>query len=448
MAATEALRAVGVATLTALLCGCYSDDVLAVKRANEKGCLRELVEAVARRGAESCAPLVAPSGSVICVGPERAADLPAIVAEAASDTTILLADGTYKMSGAGASKSLDFKRPRVTLRSASADRGRVILDGEYITDEMIRVGASDITISDVTIQHALHHAIHAVPPTSQSIAGLRLYGLHVVDAGNRLIKIDSSPGNPNAYVDNGTLACSTLELTAEGRERIQPTDVECDTGGINASQVRGWVVRDTTFRGIYCPTGGVAQHAIHFWAGSRDTLVERNTVVDCARGVGFGGDPAGSRSYEDDPYPGVQPLWHFAGIIRNNLIFAKVAQFDTGIELAQARGTKVFHNTIFHPEDAFSSLDYRYANTLVDLKNNIVVRLTSREQGQAEQTNNLEAAGADLFADALAGDLHLAATATAAIDQGLVLPEAGDDIDGFPHAVGLPDIGADESGAP
>ena len=35
-------------------------------------------------------------------------------------------------------------------------------------------------------------------------------------------------------------------------------------------------------------------------------------------------------------------------------------------------------------------------------------------------------------------------TATAAIDQGVVLEEAGRDIDGDPHTNGAPDIGADE----
>ena len=85
---------------------------------------------------------------------------------------------------------------------------------------------------------------------------------------------------------------------------------------------------------------------------------------------------------------------------------------------------------------------------MVDVRNNLMVRLTVRDQGQATQSNNLEAVGSELFANATAGDLHLASTASSAIDHGVVLVDAGDDIDGFAHTIGTPDIGADELGAP
>jgi hypothetical protein len=434
----------------ALTFGCYSDDILATRRlASDAGCLAQLRDAIAARSETTCAALAAPTGPVTCVGPEQAAQLHQIVAAATAGTTLVLADGTYKMTGDESTRTLAFRTPGVTLRSASADAERVILDGEYATEELLRVVASDITISDVTLQHALHHGIHVAPPAARSIQNVTLHRIRVVDIGNRLIKVDRTPGPPDAYVDGGRLTCSTLELSAEGREHVQPGDVECDTGGLNASYVRGWTVSDSTFRGIYCPTGGVAQHAIHFWSGSRDTLVERNRIVDCARGIGFGGEAAeGGRIYDDDPYPGIAPIGHFGGIARNNFIFASAAQFDTGIELAQARGTKILHNSIFHPDSAFSSLDYRFANTLVEVKNNILVRSTSRDQGQAVLTNNLEAAGSDLFVDAASADLHLLASAVAAIDVAAVVPDAGTDIDGSDHARGPPDIGADELGAP
>jgi hypothetical protein len=52
-------------------------------------------------------------------------------------------------------------------------------------------------------------------------------------------------------------------------------------GGIDAHNAVGWIVRDNTFRKIRSPAGSVAEHAVHFWSGSRDTLVERNLIVDC-----------------------------------------------------------------------------------------------------------------------------------------------------------------------
>src|SRR4029079_6116150 len=105
--------------------------------------------------------------------------------------------------------------------------------------------------------------------------------------------------------------------------------------------------------------------------GARDTLVEQNTVINCARGIGFGLVESGAtRTYADNPYPGVVYIGHYDGLIRNNVIYASIPYFDTGIELDQARGTRVFHNTVTHSTAAtaaFSSIDYRFANTRVEL---------------------------------------------------------------------------------
>jgi hypothetical protein len=48
--------------------------------------------------------------------------------------------------------------------------------------------------------------------------------------------------------------------------------------------------------------------------------------------------------------------------------------------------------------------------------------------------------------DVAAFDLHLVSSATAAIDRGVPLDDAGNDIDGSPHENGAPDLGADELG--
>ena len=53
-----------------------------------------------------------------------------------------------------------------------------------------------------------------------------------------------------------------------------------------------------------------------------------------------------------------------------------------------------------------------------------------------------------LFVNASGLDFHLAAGASEAIDKGVVIGEAGLDIDGRAHDVGAPDLGWDERGAP
>ena len=164
---------------------------------------------------------------------------------------------------------------------------------------------------------------------------------------------------------------------------------------------------------------------MHFWSASRDTLVERNTIIDCARGIGFGlGDGSGAgadREYDDDPSPGASGyVGHHGGLIRNNWISISegLEYFDTGIELEQAHGARVLHNTLLHPTTAFASIAPRFANTSVSLVNNLMVSLRERDDATVESSHNSTAASADLFVNATAHDLRLSLAARAAIDQG------------------------------
>jgi hypothetical protein len=398
----------------------------------------------------NCEPLPAPSGDTLSVTPEEADDLPGIVQGAAEGTTILLEDGTYQMSGGDESaRRIQITKPGISLRSASGDRDAVIIDGEYLTEEIITVSASDVTIADITIREAVNHPIH-VYGGDADITGVLLYNLHIIDGGEQFVKVNTGGNGTTTYVDDGRLECSLFEMTDDGRPNVERDPGGCYTGGIDAHQARGWVVRRNTFRDIYCETEGLAEHAIHFWRNSRDTLVEQNTIVKCARGVGFGlqQDSGGGeiRSYDDDPYPGGGYIGHYDGIIRNNLISISEGStwFDSGIELEQARGTRIYHNTIIHPATSWASISHRWENTEVDVVNNVLVSIKGRDDSVANASSNIESAPDDLFVDRAGHDLHLAGSAAAAIDQGETLTDAGDDIDGEPHENGAPDLGADE----
>lgn len=390
-----------------------------------------------------CAPLPPATGSIIDVDPSMADQLPELVRNAVAGATLLLADGTYTMTAPDeGNRRLQFLNPDVTMRSASGNRDAVVLDGEYLTNEMIFIAAENITIADMTITRAVDHPIH-VTGSGGGTDNTLLYNLRIIDGGEQFVKVNSD-GNGN-YADNGVLACSHLELTPTGRTMVEPDPGGCYTGGIDAHSAWGWAIRDNTFVDIYCDNGSLAEHAIHFWSGSRDTLVERNIILDCARGIGFGLVENGTeRIYPDDPYPGIGYIGHYDGIIRNNIIHAIIPYFDTGIELAQARGAIAVHNTIVQPDTAYSSIDYRFANTDVTVRNNIVRNITVRNGAVGTVEYNLETASPDLFVDVGNRDLHLVPSAAEAIDQGIPVPEAGLDIDGQRHDNGPPDLGADE----
>src|SRR5688572_20322342 len=79
-----------------------------------------------------CEPLPPPTGNIINVTPAQASQLASIVSGAAAGATILLADGTYSIG----SQYISLSKNGLTLRSASGNRGAVIIDGGYAATEI------------------------------------------------------------------------------------------------------------------------------------------------------------------------------------------------------------------------------------------------------------------------------------------------------------------------
>jgi len=404
-----------------------------------------------------CQPLSVPSNRTVEVNTEQ--ELWNAVNENVPNTTILVADGVYHLGRYG--YYLWFDTPNVTLRSKSGNRAAVVLDDEYAGSEVITVLASNVTIADISILRARTHAIHVTSSDSGDTLNTLIYNVHILDPGQQGIKI-----NPHAakiyFPDNGVIACSQIELSDSGRTKVWEFNDSCYTGGVDAHQSRGWEIRDNRITGFWCQQG-LSEHAIHLWTGSRDPLIERNILVDNARGVGLGlqADGAG-RTYADDPCPSADGyVDHYGGIVRNNFIFASRADlfasqsgFDCGICLAQACGAQVLHNTVVSTQAPFSSIEWRFSNTQAEIINNLVSHnLRERDGATAGLAGNLPNAPLSLFENILEfqTDLHLVAGADLAIDQGISLPAGlcDQDIDGDPRPLGAArDIGADEYGSP
>ena len=229
-----------------------------------------------------CPALPPPAGTTVAVG--TAEQIYHAVNTADPGTTILVMDGTYNLGSSG--RYLWIDTPGLTLRSASGNREAVILDDDYSGSEIITVAASNVTIADLTIKRAGTHPIHVVSTDDGDTLHTLIYNVHIIDPGQQAIKI-----NPNLakthFTDDGTVACSTIELTDAGRAKVLAINESCYTGGVDGHWSRGWVIRDNVIKGFWCETG-LSEHGVHFWTGSRDTLVERNKFVDNARAVGFG----------------------------------------------------------------------------------------------------------------------------------------------------------------
>ncbi len=397
----------------------------------------------------SCPDLAGPQGNVVTVSPSDSGDLQQIVQGLSEGDTLSFEDGTYSLGGA----YLWISAPGVTFRSASGDREAVVIDANYDTSEIITVAASNVTIADLTIRRPSTHAIHVVSTDEGDTLNTLIYNVHIIDPGEQGIKINPD-GAKTHVTDRGIVACSHIELTDAGRPHVNPTSGGCYTGGVDAHYSEGWVVRDNLIEGFYCPSG-LSEHAIHFWNGCKDTLVERNRLYDNARGVGLGMSSEGdTRDYDDATCSSNAYVDHFGGIVRNNFIFASSDNlfaseggFDCGICFWSACGATAVHNSVVSLGDNFSSIEWRFEGSQdVHIANNLVSHsLRERDGASAVQERNLEQIALDFFADIEAGDLHLTETATSAIDQGASLDSGlcDEDIDGVSRG-DFPDIGADE----
>ena len=333
------------------------------------------------------------------------------------------------------------------MRSASGDPRAVVIDGEYKTREMVFVMADDVTIADLTLTRAQDHLVHVTGGADATIHRTRLHNLRLIDSGEQFVKINAT-GKEGHFADEGAVTCSTFLLTDQGRPKIERNPGGCYTGGIDTHAGRGWLVADNWFEGTYCAGEGLAEHAVHFWRQSRDTVVERNVIINCARGIGLGlGSPTLTRTYPDDPYPGVSPVEHYDGVVRNNVIFADIPCYDTGIEIQRTPGAKVLHNTVMSTMEAtgfFSSIDVRFETTSALVSNNIARRLTQRDGAMSQGGGKVEGVNLGVFVDVAGRDFHLKPEASAMVDRGVALGEVKEDIDRELRSDGKPDVGADE----
>ncbi len=368
---------------------------------------------------QSCSPLTETIGTVVTVSTVN--QLKAAINQAnasGGNMTILIADGTYQI--ASPSWFPYITASNVIIRSLSGQRDAVVLTGGGMrptasTEDIFLIAGANITIADMTLGECGNHAIQT---TGSNADGLRIHNLRIYNTYEQMIKGASGPGGDGA--DNGVVECCLFEYTAG----IGP---QYYIGGIDIHQGRNWLVRDNTFKNIRSPDASLAEHAIHFWEGSADAIVERNIIIHCDRGIGFG---LGSST-------------NSGGIIRNNFVYTSR---DVGIGLESSPNSKILNNTVY-TTNYFNSIEYRFATTTgVEIINNLTNKnIAARNGASGTKSNNIENAQSSWFIDPEQGDLHLSEKFSPIVNQGLSLSDVTDDIDGQtrPNESG-PDIGADE----
>jgi len=333
--------------------------------------------------------------------------------------TILIENGTYQIASATSYPYITGSN--VVIRSLSGSRDAVILRGGGMvdvspnTENGLGIAGDNVTIADLTIREVGNHGIQ--------VSGHNLYvhNVRIQSTYQQMIKGATSASG----IDSGIVQCSLFEYPAGAGPQYY-------IGGLDIHKGKNWIVRDNVFRNIASPSGSAAEHAVHFWDNCSDNTVERNCIINCDRGIGFG---LGS-----SPNTG--------GIIRNNMIYNNGAGpfDDVGIGLETSPYTKVYNNSVYI--NYVNAIEYRFAGThSADVKNNLANKLiVSRDGGAATLGTNITNAQPGWFVNTSAGDLHLASNNSLLVDMGTSLPAfVADDIDktSRPQAAGF-DVGAHE----
>lgn len=340
--------------------------------------------------------------------------------------TILVQDGTYTLED-----MLWVAADGVTVRSLSGNRGAVIIQGQGMAGgvtHIFNVPGANFTVQDLTLRRVSQHAVQI--HGNHSAASPTIRNVHILDAGEQMIKVSYDPADLSQRADHGLVEGCRLEY----RAGIGP---QWYIGGVDAHNVRNWIVRRNIFQGIRSPADDVAEFAVHFWSGSEDTLVEGNLIINCDRGIGLG---LGDRG-------------HVRGIVRNNMIYHNATEgfADVGIAVESAPEAQVYNNTIFQKHSYPNAIEYRFpATTGVLIANNLTNRaISARDGASGTVSHNVATARALWFVNPGAGDLHLKSRVARVVDRGRVISGLTADFDGDPRPLGPgTDIGADEYKSP
>ena len=251
--------------------------------------------------------------------------------------TILLQDGTYIIQPT--SWAIQITTNNLTIRGKSGNRKHVIIEGMGMNAQPHHgffVQANDTTIADLTIENVRNHCVQTAPGVDR----LHIKNCILRNAGEQIVKVATDQGKDPA--EGGIIEGCLFEYSAG----IGP---QYYIGGIDVHNGKDWIVRDNVFKFIRSPGPQVAEYAIHFWNNSANTLVERNRIITCDRGIGFGMGDRGNRG----------------GIIRDNIIYhdGSPGVNDVGISLESSPDTRILNNEIFLKHNFPNAIEYRFPAT-------------------------------------------------------------------------------------
>jgi parallel beta-helix repeat protein len=382
--------------------------------------------------------LISASAEARVVAVATPAELMNAISGAVAGDEIVLADGTYRLTGATCSAVGTSAAP-ITVRSMNP-MGAVIemdaLEGFKVTGAYWRFEGLDIKgvcATDSDCEHAFH--------VTGAAHFFQLRGSKVADF-NAQLKVNASMiGTAWVTPNNGLIEGNDLGDTRARMTSNPVTKLNIDTGD-------DWIVRKNYIHDAEKGMNDYTSYMAFMKSGGNRGIFEKNLVI-CTTGadsgyrlgLSFGGGgtapqfcaPAFNASVPCN-------IEHEGGIIRNNII-ANCS--DVGIYLNKGHNTKVLYNTII----ATSGVDFRYPQSTGDAVGNVLSSVVrNREGGTSVQTANVENVILGMFQMwyrmPLTGDLVVMGAVGSLIGQGPPNAAVTDDYCGRPRPTNSLTIGA------
>ena len=341
-----------------------------------------------------------------------------------SSQAIVIAAGEYDLAGVSFPNGVDGRLTigrfgaspirNVQVRGATGNREDVVLRGAGMLDARVPYGiqiftASEVTLADFSVGEVYYHAIGI--EGSQGAREVLIHNVRAFDAGQQIIK-GSGAGANDVRIEH-----ALVEYTVGALAHPQGSPPNsCYTNGIDVTGGHRWQIRDSVIRRIRCQDNTLAGPAILVWQGARDTLVERNLILDSSRGISLGL---------------VASSDHSGGLIRNNLIrWNPQASYAVDVPIyTTSPNAKILHNTALTRGRYANAIEVRFAGaTGVEVAHNVSdAAILPRNGARPSLVDNLDGAHPGWFLDETAGDLRLSAAGLAAVPQRVRRSDALDD---------------------
>ncbi|HMJ13822.1 MAG TPA: right-handed parallel beta-helix repeat-containing protein [Polyangiaceae bacterium] len=351
------------------------------------------------------------------------AQLRAALADAEAGDEIILAAGTYAVSGGNLSCSANATPQNpIVVRSATPLAAKLELsttEGFLVTGSSWHFVGLDVKGTCAT-DSACEHAFHV----TAGATGFVLRGSRVVDF-NAQLKVNAATGG-SAIPHRGLVENCEL-FDSRARNTGNPvTKLNIDTGD-------DWVVRANYIHDFH-RTSSSPTYGAFMKSGGRNGLFERNLVL-CTKdettagvyiGLSFGGGGTGA-AFCAPAFDANVPCAteHYSGTMRNNVI-ANCS--DVGIYINRGANTKLLHNTLI----ATSGIDYRFATSSGEARGNVLSGVIRNREGSTHTAaDNLSsvtlATFQAMYLAPLSGDLRRKGDLAALIGKGPMLADVPND---------------------